>query len=77
MCLAIPMKLLRVDGNTGVVEIGGVERTADLSLVQPAHPGQYVVVHAGFAISITDEDEAMKTLELYDEMIRAAGKTSP
>lgn len=69
MCLAIPMKVLEINGNMGVCEVGGVKRTADLSLVQPVEVGQYVVVHAGFAITVTDEEEAKITLGLFDEIM--------
>jgi hydrogenase expression/formation protein HypC len=73
MCLAIPMRLLEVNGDVGLVEVGGVRRQADVSLVQPVTPGQYVIVHAGFAISVTDEDEAQKTLKLFEELSQAEG----
>lgn len=62
------MKLLEVNGNLGVVEVGGVRRTADLSLVGDVQPGQYIIVHAGFALSVTDEEEARKSIELFEEM---------
>jgi hydrogenase expression/formation protein HypC len=73
MCLAIPMKVLEVNGDTGIVEVGGVRRTADLSLVKPVQVGQFVVVHAGFAISLLDEEEAARTLELINELGIANG----
>ena len=69
MCLAIPMKVLKIEGSTGTLEIGGIQRTADLSLVEGVSIGDYVVVHAGFAISKTNEEEAKKTLELFDEIV--------
>lgn len=68
MCLAIPMKVLEVNGALGLVEVGGVKRKVDLSLVGEVHAGQYVVVHAGFALSVTDEDDAKKTIALFEEM---------
>lgn len=70
MCLAIPMKVLEVSGTQGVVELGGVRRAIDFSLVGAVEVGQYVVVHAGFALSVTDEEEAQKTLALFNEMVR-------
>jgi len=74
MCLAIPMRVLEVSGTTGKVEIGGVRRAIDLSLVGDVKVGQYVVVHAGFALSVADEEEAKKTLALFDELM---SKSSP
>ena len=69
MCLAIPMKVVEINKDEGLVELGGARRVADLSMVQPVNIGQYVIVHAGFAISVIDEDEAKKTLELFNELI--------
>lgn len=68
MCLAIPMKVVETNGTSGTVEIGGVKRKVDLSLVEKVKIGDYVVVHAGFAISVTDEKEALKTLALFEEI---------
>ena len=70
MCLAIPMKVLDVHGHVGIVEAGGIQKTIDLSLTDSVEKGDYVIVHAGFAIQTMDEEEAMKTLAVFDEMIR-------
>ncbi len=51
------------------VDFGGVMREVDVSLVNPK-VGDYVIVHAGFAIQILDEEEARKTLELWDEIFK-------
>ncbi|MEK6625256.1 MAG: HypC/HybG/HupF family hydrogenase formation chaperone [Bdellovibrionota bacterium] len=67
MCLAIPMKILEIQGTQGSLEVGGVIRSVDLSLVSPVSVGQYVIVHAGFAIAILQEDEAQKTLALFKD----------
>ncbi len=68
MCLAVPMKLIKRDGDIGTVELGGVERQISLMLMTDAKVGEYLVVHAGFAIQRLDEDEAHKTLELLMQM---------
>ncbi|HHH77808.1 MAG TPA: HypC/HybG/HupF family hydrogenase formation chaperone [Thermoplasmatales archaeon] len=71
MCLAIPGRVLSIDGNTAKVDYGdGTTRNADISLVN-ASVGDYVIVHAGFAIQILDADEARKTLEIFREIIEA------
>lgn len=70
MCLAIPMKLLEVNGNMGIVEAGGIHKTIDLSLMDAVEKNDYVIVHAGFAIQTMNEEEAMKTLSIFDEMIQ-------
>jgi len=71
MCLAIPGRVLSIDGNTAKVDYGdSTTRNADISLVN-ASVGDYVIVHAGFAIQILDADEARKTLEIFREIIEA------
>ena len=68
MCLAIPGKILETDGTEAVIDYGGVKRKARLDLVD-AKVGDYVIVHAGYAIETLKEDEAKKTLELLEEII--------
>jgi hydrogenase expression/formation protein HypC len=66
MCLAVPMRLIEAEGNRGVAEIAGVRREVALDLVQ-ARLGDYLIVHAGYAIEVLDEEEANKTLALLRE----------
>ncbi|MBC2715889.1 MAG: HypC/HybG/HupF family hydrogenase formation chaperone [Desulfobacteraceae bacterium] len=73
MCLAIPMKVIEVNDNKGIVEAGGIRKAVDFSLLGPVQPGGYVIVHAGFAIQSMNDEEALKTLALFDEMIRLMG----
>lgn len=72
MCLAIPGKVLEIDRNEqpvmGRVSFGGIQKQVCLEWVQDVKVGEYVVVHVGFAISAMDEDEALKTLKLFEEM---------
>ncbi len=68
MCLAIPMQVKSITGKNAVVEVEGVERDADVSLLESLKLGDYVIVHAGFAIQKLDEDEALKTLELFKQL---------
>jgi hydrogenase expression/formation protein HypC len=68
MCLAIPMKILERDGQRASVEMGGARADILLTLVPEANPGDYVIVHAGYALEILDESEAMRTLELLREL---------
>ena len=74
MCLAIPAKLIEyVDGdrNYGKVELGGVRRQVNTSLLvgeDTAEPGDYVLVHVGFALSAISEAEANETLRILEEM---------
>jgi hydrogenase expression/formation protein HypC len=68
MCLAVPMQLIEVSGSIGTVEIWGVKRDVDISLVTPVDIGDYVLVHAGFAISKIDQAEALRTIEVFKEL---------
>jgi hydrogenase expression/formation protein HypC len=73
MCLAIPGKILEIvkEGRTdrkGRVSFGGVVKEVNLSFTPQAGPGDYVLVHVGFALSKVDEAEAEKTLEILGEM---------
>ena len=71
MCWAIPLRLTEVHGNVGKVEIAGAERQVGLELLDAPRPGDYVLVHAGFAIQKLDEAEAQETLRLWEEMAQA------
>jgi hydrogenase expression/formation protein HypC len=72
MCLAIPGKVLEVEERDGSriarVQYGGVTSTAYLDFVPEAVPGDYVIVHVGFAISRLDAEEAEKTFRILEEM---------
>jgi hydrogenase expression/formation protein HypC len=69
MCLAVPGKILKIVDEVGTVEIGNVKRKVFMQLVPEAVSGEYVLVHAGCAIQTIDEKEAMKTLEIFKELI--------
>lgn len=64
MCLAIPMQLMERSEMTGTVEVDGVRREVSLLLLDDASVGEYLLVHAGYAIGRVDEQEAMETLKL-------------
>lgn len=69
MCLAIPAKVIGINGNIAKVDFGdGTLRDVDVSLVE-VNVGDYVLVHAGFAIQTLKEDEALKTIELLNEIL--------
>ena len=68
MCLALPMRITAVDGALATIATAGLEQRASLMLVPTAKVGDYVLVHAGFAISVIDEVEANETLELLREI---------
>ncbi|MGB5325043.1 MAG: HypC/HybG/HupF family hydrogenase formation chaperone [Pseudomonadales bacterium] len=73
MCLALPGKLIEITrgadgGATGIVNYGALKKSVDLSFVPEACINQYVLVHAGFAISVLDEDEAQASLDAFREL---------
>ena len=73
MCLAVPGKVLEVSGNIAKVDFGhGAVREVDVTLVD-VKPGQYVLVHVGYAIQVIDEEEAKETLRLWDEILSVSG----
>ncbi|MEI6888222.1 MAG: HypC/HybG/HupF family hydrogenase formation chaperone [Bacteroidales bacterium] len=68
MCLAIPAKVLSVEGASALVSIEDVEYKASLLLLDDVQPGDYVMLHAGFAIEKVDAEEAAETLRLLNEV---------
>ena len=71
MCLAVPGKVLEIDGTTARVDFGhGAVREVDISLVEVT-VGKYVLVHTGYAIQIMEEDEAKASLNLWDEIMKS------
>jgi hydrogenase expression/formation protein HypC len=81
MCLAIPGKILDIEELSGIrfgrVEFGGILRQTCLDLVPDAHPGDYVLVHVGVALTKVDEAEAARTLELMERTGLIAEELGP
>ena len=66
MCLAIPAKVIQLlDGDAALIDLGGVRKAISLALVQDVRPGDYVIVHVGYALQKLDPQEAEKTLALF------------
>jgi len=68
MCLAIPAKIIEIKNEMGTIDMDGTQREASLLLLENAEIGDYVFVHAGFAIHKIDETEAMESLKVLREM---------
>lgn len=70
MCLAIPMKIvsIKTDGRSGCAEYDGVERDVNLTLIEKPQIGDFVIIHAGFAIEKFNTEEAEKQLALFKEL---------
>lgn len=76
MCLAVPMRVVSIEGVEAEVEQGGTRLRARIDLVENVKVGDYVLVHAGFAIQTLDEDEALETLRLL-EMLGMGIQSTP
>ena len=68
MCLALPMRITALDGDAATIAAAGLEQRCSVMLVPDARVGDYVLVHAGFAINVIDEAEAEETLDLLREI---------
>ena len=68
MCLAVPAKVVEINDQLASVELNGVRRAASLMLLPEAKLGDYVLVHAGFAMQIVEEKDAEETYALLAEM---------
>jgi len=72
MCLAAPARVVSVSGLTAVVDYDGVQTSARLeALGKPVSPGDYVLVHAGFAIQRMSREDGEETLRLFDELAQS------
>ncbi|OGP25299.1 MAG: hydrogenase assembly protein HypC [Deltaproteobacteria bacterium GWA2_57_13] len=75
MCLGVPGRVIEVDGLAASVDFWGVKRKVRLETVdEPVSPGDYVLVHVGFAIRRIPPEQVAETLSLYDELVAAATK---
>jgi len=71
MCLGVPAKILETGDGAAVVELGGVRREISVMLIDDVAVGEWVIVHAGFAIEKLSEEEAEQTLALFREIAEA------
>jgi len=71
MCLAIPSRITKIENQMAVIDVDGVRREASLLLLEDARVGDYVIVHAGFAIQKIDEETAQDSLRLLREAAAA------
>lgn len=68
MCLGVPVKIIQVKGNEGVAEFKGIKKEINLELLENVKKGDYVILHAGFAIQKIEPEEALETLKLFEEL---------
>lgn len=69
MCLAIPGKIISIIDNVADVDFGGIGRKVGLDLLPGAKIGDYIIVHAGFAIQILDTDDAKNRLDILKKIL--------
>jgi len=68
MCLAVPAKIIEIDGESATVEVGGTRHSAIVAFVEAPKIGDYVLVHAGFAIKKWTEEDVREYNEIIDGM---------
>jgi len=76
MCLAIPSKIVKIENGMATIDVDGVQRKTSLLLVEDAVIGDYVIVHAGFALHKIDEVAAMESLKILKEAAAFVEKSS-
>jgi hydrogenase expression/formation protein HypC len=69
MCLAIPSRIVEIENDIATIDVEGVRRKTSLALLENPKVGDYVIVHAGFAIHTIDEEEARETLRILREAL--------
>jgi len=68
MCLGVTAKVIKIDGQKADVEFDGVTQTISIAMTPEVKIGEYVMIHAGFSISIIDEKQALETMDLFVEI---------
>lgn len=76
MCLAVPAKVVELDQDMATVEVGGVLRRVSTMLVPRLRLGDYIIMHAGFAMHRMDEEEALASLDLLRELVETVARES-
>ncbi|MBR5342698.1 MAG: HypC/HybG/HupF family hydrogenase formation chaperone [Oscillospiraceae bacterium] len=68
MCLAVPLKLIEIKGNEAIAESMGMRRSVRVDFIDDPKPGDYVIVHAGFAIERLPEEQALEDIGAWEEL---------
>jgi len=76
MCLGIPGKIIKKKGTTALVSFSGNKRNISLKLLKEANVGEYILVHAGFAIAKIDKDKALENEKLIKEILNETKRIS-
>jgi hydrogenase expression/formation protein HypC len=70
MCLSVPGKVISIEDETAVVDVGGTSISVGIQLLEVVIPGDYVLIHSGFALQLISEEDALAQLELVRAMNR-------
>jgi len=73
MCLAIPGKILEINGNSALIDFDGIKQKVIIALIQNPEVGKFVIVHAGYAIEMMNEKEALEVIEQWKEISEELG----
>lgn len=73
MCLGIPMEIIKIKGDTALAKVEGLKREVNIQFLKKVNLGDFVIIHAGFAIEKVDREKAQETLQLYGELKRGPG----
>ena len=68
MCLAVPMKIIEINGQTAILELSGIKKQASITLLEDPKIGDYVLIHAGFAIQKVNPKDAKATLSFLNDL---------
>ncbi len=68
MCLAIPGKILKIDGNSALIDFDGLTQNVIIALIQNPEVGKFVIIHAGYAIEMINEKDAFEAIEQWKEL---------
>jgi len=74
MCLAIPAKVIKIEGSTATVELSEITTQADISLLEEVRVGDYLIIHTGMAIEVMNEEEAQETLKILRELAQTLNR---
>ena len=74
MCLAVPARVVSIEGNVATVDMMGNTRTADLSVLDDVSVDDYILIHAGFAIQKLDKKDAEETLKIFSSLEDVSGE---
>ena len=73
MCLAIPGKIVNIDGNSALIDFDGIKQKIIIALIQNPEVGKFVIVHAGYAIEMMNEIDALEAIDQWKELAEEQG----